>query len=119
MIISACHRTSGLSAESGNSTLLQTVTMIRHVVLLKLSDPADAAETVQRLQALAGRCAGLLTMEAGLDVLRTEASYDVALVTTHTDLDGLRAYAEDPVHGEFLAWVRPRLSGRVVVDSEH
>lgn len=92
--------------------------MIRHHVLLKLTDPDDAAETVERLRALAGRCAGLLSMDAGADVLRTEASYDVALVTTHEDLDGLKAYADDPVHGEFLAWVRPRLSGRVVVDSE-
>ncbi|MCU1601101.1 MAG: hypothetical protein JWO22_1810 [Frankiales bacterium] len=92
--------------------------MIRHQVLLKLTDPADAAETVERLQALTGRCAGLVTMDAGSDVLGTEASYDVGLVTTHADLDGLRAYAEDAVHGEFLAWVRPRLSGRVVVDSE-
>ena len=93
--------------------------MIRHQVLLKLADRSDAAETVARLRALTGRCAGLLTVDAGVDVLGSEASYDVALTTTHDDLDGLRAYAEDPVHGEFLAWVRPRLVGRVVVDSEH
>lgn len=93
--------------------------MIRHVVLLQLLDPADAEECVRRLQALTGRCAGLLTMTAGADVGRTVASYDVALVTTHDDLDGLAAYAGDPVHGEFLTWLRPRLQARVVVDSEH
>lgn len=93
--------------------------MIRHVVLLKLLDPADAAECVSRLHALTGRAEGLLTMTAGRDVGRTEASYDVALVTTHQDLAGLRAYAEDAVHGEFLSWLRPRLEARVVVDSEH
>ena len=58
-------------------------------------------------------------MTAGVDVLRTEASYDVALVATHLDLAGLRTYADDPVHGEFLAWLRPRLAGRVTVDSEY
>jgi hypothetical protein len=93
--------------------------VIRHVVLLKLTDPSDADECVTRLEALEGRAEGLLTMTAGVDVLRTEASYDVALVTTHPDLAGLTAYADDPVHGEFLAWLRPRLAGRVAVDSEY
>jgi hypothetical protein len=92
--------------------------VIRHVVLLKLTDPAEAPETVERLHALRGACAGLLSMDAGADVLRTEASYDVALVTTHDDLAGLQAYAADPVHQEFLAWLRPRLAARAVVDSE-
>jgi hypothetical protein len=93
--------------------------VIRHVVLLKLLDPADADECVARLHALTGRAEGLLTMAAGRDVGRTDASYDVALVTTHEDLAGLGTYAEDPVHGEFLSWLRPRLEARVAVDSEH
>ncbi|MCW2671120.1 MAG: hypothetical protein JWO27_3017 [Frankiales bacterium] len=95
------------------------VTVIRHVVLLKLTDPSDAEECVARLEALEGRAEGLVTMTAGADVLRTEASYDVAIIATHPDLAGLRAYADDPVHGEFLAWLRPRLAGRVAVDSEY
>ena len=93
--------------------------MIRHLVLFKLHDPADAPECVDRLHALRGRTAGLLTMDAGADVLRGDASYDVGLVATYADLDGLQAYAADPVHVEFLSWLRPRLAARVVVDSEH
>lgn len=92
--------------------------MIRHVVLLKLTDPSLAAETVTRLEALLGQVPALLSLEAGVDVLRSDASYDVSLVTTHDDLAGLKAYAEHPAHVEFLTWVKPHLAGRAVVDAE-
>jgi hypothetical protein len=39
-------------------------------------------------------------------------------VSTHDDVDGLRAYQTHPVHEEFGDWVRPRLSGKSVVDVE-
>jgi hypothetical protein len=92
--------------------------VIRHVVLLKLTDPSLAAEAAKRLEALAGEIPSVRSLEVGVDVLRSDSSYDVALVTTHDDLDGLRAYAEHPAHVEFLAWVRPHLADRVVVDAE-
>jgi hypothetical protein len=113
MIVRACHLRRRLSGECEDPRV------IRHLVLFKLVDPADAPETVERLHALRGRCAGLRTMDAGADVLGTEASYDVGLVSTYDDLAGLQAYVADPVHQEFLAWLKPRLAARVVVDSEH
>jgi hypothetical protein len=92
--------------------------VIRHLVLLKLTDPSLAGDTAKRLEALVGQIPSLLSLEVGVDVLRSEASYDVGLVTTHDDLDGLRAYAEHPAHVEFLAWLKPNLAGRAVVDAE-
>lgn len=93
--------------------------MIRHVVLLKLTDSSLAPEAVSRLEALRGVVPSLRSLEAGVDVLRSQASYDVSVVTTHDDLEGLKAYAEHPAHQDFLAWVGPHLAGRAVVDSEH
>lgn len=89
--------------------------MIRHVVLMRFMDEADGPEAKQRLEALAPLVG---TMDVGLDVLRTEASAHLSLITTHEDLAGLKAYAEHPDHQEFLAWVRPRLAARTVVDAE-
>ena len=85
---------------------------------MKLTDPSDAAEVKRRLESLDGEIPALLAMDVGLDVLRTPASYDVSLVTTHGSLEELEAYRVDPRHQEFLAWVGPRLAGRAVVDSE-
>ncbi|MFN2539643.1 MAG: Dabb family protein [Mycobacteriales bacterium] len=92
--------------------------MIRHVVLMKLTDPADAPEAKARLEALQGQIPALLSLEVGLDVLRTEASYDLCLITTHDSAQALDDYQLHPVHQEFRAWVGPRLAGRAVVDSE-
>lgn len=89
--------------------------MIRHVVLMRFLDEADAPEARQRLEALAPLVG---TMDVGLDVLGTEASAHLSLITTHDDVAGLKVYAEHPEHVAFLAWVRPRLASRTVVDSE-
>ena len=92
--------------------------MIRHTVLMRFTDPADAAEAKERLDGLLGAVPALLSLQVDLDVVRTEASYDLALASTHEDLDGLKAYAEHPAHLEVLGWLRPRLAARAVVDAE-
>ena len=92
--------------------------MIRHVVLMKLHDRSDAVEAKERLESLVGRVPELRTMEVDLDVLGTEASYDLCLVTTHDSAEDLDAYANHALHLDFRSWVGPRLAGRVVVDSE-
>ena len=92
--------------------------MIRHTVLMRFTDPADAAEAKERLDGLLGVVPALLSLQVDVDVMRTEASYDLALVSTHEDRTGLKAYAEDAAHLEVLGWLRPRLAGRAVVDGE-
>lgn len=92
--------------------------MVRHVVLMRFVDAADAPEAKTRLEALPAVIEQLRSLEVGLDVLRTEVSFDLALVSTHDDLDGLRAYQEHPAHVEFLSWVGPRLAARALVDAE-
>lgn len=92
--------------------------MIRHVVLMRFTDPAQAPEAKARLEALVGRIPELLGLDVGLDVLRSDASYDLSLVTTHDDLAGLQAYQTHPVHVELIEWLRPLLAQRAVVDAE-
>jgi hypothetical protein len=98
--------------------LVTLATVIRHVVLMKLHDPTDAPEAKSRLEALPAQIPQIRTLEVGLDVLRTDASYDLWLITTHDDRDALTAYQEHENHREFRAWVGPRLAARAVVDSE-
>lgn len=92
--------------------------MIRHVVLMKLADPADGPEAKRRLESLVGQ-PGLATLDVGLDVLGTPASYDLSLLTTHGSMSDYETYRDCPAHQEFLAWMGPRLASRAVVDSEH
>jgi hypothetical protein len=92
--------------------------VIRHTVLMRFTDPQDAPEAARLLEGLLTAVPDLLSLQVDLDVLRTEASFDLALVTTHEDLEGLAAYQQHPAHVEVLGWLRPRLAGRAVVDAE-
>ena len=90
--------------------------MIRHHVLMKFQDPAHATEATQRLEELAPKIPAIQSLEVGVDVLRGDVSWDLALVTTHADLAALQEYQVHPVHAEFGAWVRPLLADRATVD---
>ncbi len=92
--------------------------MIRHVVLMKFQDDAHAPEAKHRLEALPAQIPQLLSLEVALDLVHSPASYDLCLITTHASLQTLSDYQTHPVHEEFGQWLRPLLTGRVVVDSE-
>ena len=92
--------------------------MIRHVVLMRFTDPAQAPEVKERLEALLEKVPELLSLQVDLDELRSEASWDLALVSTHEDLDGLKAYQAHPEHAAFLQWLRPLLKDRASVDAD-
>lgn len=85
--------------------------MITHVVLFKLKDksPETIEKTRKVLAEMEGKIPQLLHIEVGVDMLRSERSYDLALITKFNSLDDLQAYQVHPVHlkvGEFLQTVR-------------
>lgn len=92
--------------------------MIQHVVLLRFADASHAPEAKERLEVLARQVPQIRTLSAGLDVVGSEVSWHLALVTTHDDLDALRGYQQHPAHEAFGAWLRPLLTDRAAVDSE-
>ncbi|MEV4840441.1 Dabb family protein [Nonomuraea sp. NPDC049486] len=92
--------------------------MLTHVVLMKFTDPADAPEAKERLEALAGRVPQIRELSAHLDVVHSPVSYDLCLVTTHESADELRGYQQHPDHLELAGWLRPKLAARAVVDHE-
>lgn len=92
--------------------------MIRHVVMWKLKDPAEAL----RFKALLDRCAGLVPGMAQFDVgIRTEgldANVDVVLVSTFDTAAALDAYQNHPTHREVSAQLGPLRESRTVLDHE-
>jgi hypothetical protein len=92
--------------------------VIRHVVLMRFTDPADAAEAADRLRGLEERIEQIRSMEVLLDVVGSDVSWHLALITTHGSLAELEGYQGHAVHQEFGAWVRPRLAARAAVDGE-
>lgn len=92
--------------------------MLTHVVSFTFVDRADREECRDRLEALVEQIDALLTLTVGLDVVGDSGAADLVLISTHDDIDGLRAYQQHPAHQEFGAWLKPRISARTVVDFE-
>jgi Stress responsive A/B Barrel Domain len=90
--------------------------VITHVVLMRLSDDADAAEARSRLEGLAADVPSIRSMEVVLDTLGSPTGHHLALRTTHDDAAGLRDYQQHPAHVAVIEWLRPRLADRAVVD---
>jgi len=92
--------------------------MLTHVVVMHFESPDDAVSARDRLLGMKGRIEVLRHIEAGVDVLRSERSWELALITRFDSLDDLQIYAVHPVHKEVLAFIKPRLTRAVTVDFE-
>lgn len=81
--------------------------MITHVVLFKLKD--RSAESIEKarmvLSSLHGRVPVLRHLEVGSDVVRSERSYDIALIAKFDTLDDLDAYQSHPFHVEVASYM--------------
>ncbi|HIJ97003.1 MAG TPA: Dabb family protein [Desulfuromonadales bacterium] len=95
--------------------------MITHIVLFKLTDaaPANIAATCDKLLSMDGNIPLLRHLEAGADVIRSDRSYDVALVTRFDSLSDLQEYQVHPYHaGEIIPFMKSVCSSIVAVDYE-
>jgi hypothetical protein len=95
--------------------------MITHIVFFKLSDPTTESITKvrEKLLSMQGRIPQLRHLEAGVDFIRSERSYDVALVTKFDSRDDLQAYQVHPYHaGDVVPLMKSLCSGVVAVDYE-
>jgi heme-degrading monooxygenase HmoA len=94
--------------------------MVTHVVLFKMKDRSGdtARRTREMLLDMKGRIPGLLDVEVGLDYLRSERSFDVALITRHESREALDAYQVHPVHEKAKAYIAEVREASVSVDFE-
>lgn len=95
--------------------------MITHIVFFKLSEPSseNLEATKAKLLSMGDQIPLLRHLEAGTDVIRSERSYDVALITRFDSLDDLQAYQVHPYHsGEVIPFMKSVCSSIVAVDYE-
>lgn len=92
--------------------------MITHIVFFKFKDPANIAVTRDKLLALQGKIPQLRHLEVGVDVIRSERSYDLALVSKFDNLDDLQAYQVHPDHQEVVKFLGQVKESIVAVDYE-
>lgn len=95
--------------------------MITHIVLFKLAQPTaeNLAATKARLLSMDTEIPLLRHLEVGTDVIRSERSYDIALVTKFDSLEDLQSYQIHPYHaGVVVPQMKSACSSIVAVDYE-
>jgi hypothetical protein len=91
--------------------------MVTHLVFFKLADPTPI--NVEKANNMQGQIPQLKHLEVGVDLLHTERSYDIALITKFECKNDMDAYQVHPFHvNHVLANLRPMLKGSVAVDYE-
>lgn len=95
--------------------------MFTHIVFFRLNDPSELNITKAKnlLLGMEGNIPQLKHLEVGVDLLYTERSYDLALITKFECRNDMEAYAVHPYHvNEVLANLKPMLKGSAAVDYE-
>ncbi len=94
--------------------------MITHIVFFKLKDqsPRSVGKAKDILLNMKGKIPQLRHLEVGIDVLHSQRSFDIALVTNFDSLEELQAYQKHPVHVEVLKYMTSVRESSVTVDYE-
>lgn len=92
--------------------------MITHIVLFKLIDRRNAQKAMDVLLGMKGKIPQLRHLEVGVDVLHSERSYDLALVTKFDSMEDMKAYQAHPVHVDILKYMTSVRESSVTVDYE-
>jgi hypothetical protein len=77
---------------------------------------ANLAQVKAMLEALPSKIESLKSMEVGLDISRSERSFDLVLTSMFEDHAGLSAYAVHPAHLDVVSVIKEVTSVSKVVD---
>jgi quinol monooxygenase YgiN len=93
--------------------------MLVHVVLFKFK-PETTADQAARLEAglkgLPALIPEIREFRVGADIVRSERSHDLALVSAFDDLAAMQRYQVHPAHQEVVSLVKAFCAGVVAVD---
>jgi hypothetical protein len=96
--------------------------MVKHVVFMKFKDgvtEADIAELEKNLGALPAKIPEIKGFQFGRDVVRSERSYDFALVSDFDTLETLMFYQVHSDHTPVIGMVRSMSASILAVDFEY
>jgi hypothetical protein len=90
--------------------------MITHIVLFKLKErSAEGIEKAQEiLLSMEGKVEQLRHLEVGIDLIHSERSSDIALITKFDSLEDLQAYQVHPYHANEVAAYMKSVSSAVM-----
>lgn len=93
--------------------------MLVHIVMFVFKEESKEANMLKvksMLEALPSKIDTLRSMEVGIDISRSERSFDMALISMFDDQAGLDVYAPHPAHQEVVAFIKEVTTLSKVVD---
>ena len=93
--------------------------MLVHIVMFQFKEEdkeANLARVKVMLEALPSSIESLKRMEVGIDMSKSERSFDLVLTSVFEDQAGLSAYAIHPTHLEVVSVIKEVTSLSKVVD---
>ncbi|MFA5214862.1 Dabb family protein [Sulfuricurvum sp.] len=83
--------------------------MLVHIVMFQFKEE-NKAENIARvkamLEALPAQIDTLKSMEVGIDISRSERSFDLSLISVFDDQAGLDVYVPHPAHQEVVSIIK-------------
>ena len=99
--------------------------MIKHIVMWKFKDEAEGHTKEENMEIIRTRLMGLVgvipeikSLEIGKDILKSDMSFDMALIGVYESLEALDIYKNHPEHRKISAYVKACRLDRVAVDFE-
>ncbi len=100
--------------------------MIKHIVMWKLSEKAEGNDKLANKKLIKEKLLGLKqfipqieSIEVGENVNPSDAAFDMVLITTHKDTEGLEAYMRHPTHQDAVSFITKVVEERKVVDFQY
>lgn len=90
--------------------------MIKHIVMWKLKNPADAAFFKAQLDSCKDIVPGMNEFEAAVQTDGLDANQDVALYSVFDDAAALQAYIVHPHHKDIVATLKTLAESRSALD---
>mgnify|MGYP001270420956 CR=1 FL=1 len=99
--------------------------MIRHIVMFRMKESYSETEKLlhaneikEKLDALPSKIPVIRQYEVGIDVMRSERSFDVVLTGDFDSLDDLQIYSKHPEHLDVVKIIQQHRDKIAVVDYE-
>ena len=93
--------------------------MFTHIVFFKLKNKDEATTAKNILLSMEGKIPQLKGLEVGVDVLHTERSYDLVLITKFDSLEDMEIYAVSEFHvNSVIKYIKPMIESSKTVDYE-
>ncbi len=99
--------------------------MLKHIVVFKMAECATADEKQQKilkmkdmLETLPSKIDVIRKFEVGVNVVKSHASFDLALVSEFDNAHDLEVYRVHPAHQEAVVYIRSVTVDRASVDYE-